>query len=120
MTPDLPAAATIAKFSTFRPPTHSNGRNRLKPEADAQIVDLRAQGFTWAEIGRKMGLYSATVRNAWRRVTRPGWSRWDIGPEEQAKARKMRDEGMTYLEIGRALGRSKSVAWKLCNEEVRR
>ena len=120
MTPDLPNAATIARLATFRAPTHPKGRNRLKPEADAQIVRLRAEGFTWDEIARKTGIFGATARNAWRRVTRPGWSRWDIGPEEQAKARQMRAEGMTYLEIGKALGRSKSAAWNLCNEEVRR
>lgn len=103
------AAASIKKAAT-----------RLNDEQKARIVELRRLGFTFIEIGEKMGIHNETARQVFAR-TESGQQQgttWAVPDKDRATMVRLRATGMTLQAIGNKLGRSKSVVCKILSEEA--
>ena len=61
--PDVPRGMRITDQ-----PIHENIGNPWTAEKEQQLVQLRAQGFTWMEIAAEMGKGKTTVREKYLRM----------------------------------------------------
>lgn len=83
---------------------------RLWTEAeDRQLVDMRATGLTWTQVGERMGRSASAVGGRYARITAPGWSargqtHWT--PEDDRIAVEMNRIGASKAEIGARVGRT--------------
>ena len=103
---------TIARFTIPSTPTKPRVRRRLTEEGEAEVMELRQRGFSYAEIGRRMDVNPMTVKHCVVRNAQPGHSRWDIRRAEVERMKAMRAEGMTYQAIAAAMGRSRGAVYR--------
>jgi predicted HNH restriction endonuclease len=89
---------------------------RLWTQKEIEIAqELRANGFTYKQIGEAVGRDWLSVRNKLERPTARIERKWT---EQEAKtAQELRANGFTYFQIGEALGRSKDSVWFKLNPE---
>ena len=103
---------TIARFTIPSTPSKPRVRRRLTEDGETEVMEMRARGFTYAEIASRVGVAWGTVKKCVQRNSQPGHTRWDIRRAEVDRMRDMRAEGMTYDEISRATGRSRGAVYR--------
>jgi len=103
---------TIARFTLPSTAAKPRLRHRLTEDGEAQVMELRKRGFTYAEIASRVGVAWGTVKKCVTRNSRPGHTRWDIQREEIARMKAMREKGMTYDAIAAATRRSRGAVYR--------
>ena len=103
---------TIARFTIPSTPSKPRVRRRLTEDGEMEVMEMRARGFTYAEIAARVGVAWGTVKKCILRNSQPGHTRWDIRRAEVERMKAMRAEGMTYDEISRATGRSRGAVYR--------
>ena len=103
---------TIARFTIPSTATKPRVRRRLTEEGETEVLEMRARGFTYAEIAARVGVAWGTVKKCILRNSRPGHTRWDIRRAEVDRMRAMRAEGMTYEAIAVTMRRSRGAVYR--------
>ena len=75
-------------------------RRFLTAKSVAQAVDLRAYGFTWAEIGDMLDCDRSALRRAAMKIGSPCKYK-PVTPEALSKAKELRAQGECWKTIGR-------------------
>lgn len=103
---------TIARFTIPSTEAKPRVRRRLTEEGEMEVMEMRARGFTYAEIAQRVGVACGTVKKCVQRNSRPGHTRWDLRRAEVERMKAMREEGITYDQISRATGRSRGAVYR--------
>jgi len=109
---------TIARFVIPSTASKPRVRRRLTEDGETEVMEMRARGFTYAEIASRVGVAWGTVKKCVQRNSQPGHTRWDIRRVEVDRMRAMRAEGMTYDEISSATGRSRGAVYRWVTGKV--
>jgi IS30 family transposase len=86
-------------------PNGSHSRSRATEGEKARILQLHAEGWTYAQIAARTGRSASYVHKLVNGLKQPP-------AEERTRLQTMRDSGMTNAQIGHAIGRS---ATYVCN-----
>jgi hypothetical protein len=135
-TPQQNADDRIKAARNIAPKGQEHANALLSDDAVIQILDLRLQGLTYAEIGRRFGITATSANDvcanrSWRHVDRTGREpelllqgvrrgsshpRFRITKEVREQMQAMRAAGETYSHIAAAFKVSAGAAWKACNK----
>ncbi|KAG0370761.1 hypothetical protein BC939DRAFT_462770 [Gamsiella multidivaricata] len=122
----IPSSDTPTPSQTVRLRIDSAGhkRNSLSwtPEADSILLDLRAKGQTWAQIGEVLGKSRQACNRRFDSVIDPnnGASFWTLHPEKNHALKQLVAEGQGWKHIADQLGTKASACekqWRLLERE---
>lgn len=92
-------------------------RRNHTPDQEQEMVALRLEGTTLAELSRRYGGSTLSVRNCLKRngiVSKPGRARWrEFTPEQVAEMGKMWEDGASQRAIAIAFGTDKQIVSRL-------